>query len=226
MKTISTCREMDQALERYLNGNEESTRNSRKPASSTPPGAIEHLEGCERCRERWDKASAFEALLAEIADDAPTLSRAAHQRILDAIEREPAPRRSASAHASIRQISPARWIPLAAAAAVLLVVGIVAIQHHLRRLDTPDRRQVADVQEPIAASIPNTDAMQYEIPTLSLTALLEPAWMLEGVNEDLSWFTKALLSHPESFLRAVGAPLPGDESPPTGSTPSTAHYRG
>lgn len=226
MKTIPTCREMDQALERYLNGNEESTHNSRQPASSTPPGAIEHLEGCERCRERWDKASAFEALLTEAASDAPTLSSAAHQRILDAIKREPAPRRSASTRASIRQISPARWIPLAAAAAVLLVIGIVAIQHHLRQLDTPDRRQVADLQEPIAASIPNTDAMQYEIPTLSLTALLEPAWMLEGMNEDLSWFTKALLSHPESFLRAVGAPLSSDENTPTGSAPALQHSRG
>ncbi|MFH0793644.1 MAG: hypothetical protein V2A74_06380 [bacterium] len=158
-----------------------------EPPGKWPESLRAHLDSCEACRRWVEQSSAAEELMRQTASDAPEISETAQARILDAVRREPMPRRSV----------PPFWRTALPYAAALLIVltGALYVFH------APPPAEHSNGENTTASEgteIPDT-------PAQLASELLQPPRVIASARSDFSWLTQTVIEHTASVARAFGA---------------------
>jgi len=172
---------------------------SRRLAAGEPlsEGLRRHLARCDACREHHDRLTALTGRLRDAAPPAEPLSPELTARILAAVRAERTPIRRAAPRSRIIRIA----APLAAAAGVLLAVGLYFT---LTPGPTPDPNVSVVVTPPPAQLPPGpqglTEPFWADVEQLAGRAVVDPIQHLADETESLG--NSLLARLPLDLLRA------------------------
>lgn len=149
-----------------------------------------HLSQCPECRDYWERLQSLETAIHQAAQ-APIISPQTHQRIMQSIQRDASLVRPQTRRREWFGIH-TKW--LAAAAILILALGISHLAFNLREAaqKEPEQARVLSSHKDSTSPLEPAD----------LAAILKPPDVIASAREDFSWLAQAIISQPQSALRA------------------------